>query len=188
MSMTDPGRADRARQLLKTTACWSASQLQEEWTPATPVSSRTVRQILARNGLHGRIAAQKPSAKQETAKKLCCVRQGLQPDRRLDSRKVADFSDESSVELHPKRRQYCRRPSGARLDPRFTQKTVKFGGGKIMVWGYIQYGGAREICKVDGNIDSAKYQQILASQYIPNYKRGQIFQQDGAPCHTQVPL
>ena len=38
--------------------------------------------------------------------------------------------------------------------------------------------------QVDGNIDSAKYQQILASQYIPNYKRGQIFQQDGAPCHT----
>ena len=53
-----------------------------------------------------------------------------------------------------------------------------------MVWGYIQYGGAREICKVGGNIDSAKYQQILASQYIPNYKRGQIFQQDGAPFHT----
>ena len=123
------------------------------------------------------------SAKQETAKKPCCVRQGPQPDGRLDSRKFY-FSDESSVELHPKRRQYCRRPSGARLDPRFTQKTVKFGGGKIMVWGYIQYGGAREICKVDGNIDSAKYQQILASQYIPNYKRGQIFQQDGAPCHT----
>ena len=66
-------------------------------------------------------------------------------------------------------------PSGACLDPRFIQKRVKFGDGKIMVWGYIQYGGAREICKVDGNIDSAKYQQILASQYIPNYKRGQIF-------------
>ena len=48
----------------------------------------------------------------------------------------------------------------------------------------MQYGGAREICKVDGNIDCAKYQQILASQYIPNYKRGQIFQQDGDPCHT----
>ena len=103
------------------------------------------------------------SAKQETAKKRCCVRQGPQPDRRLDSRKL-DFSDESSVELHPKRRQYCRRPSGARLDPRFTQKTVKFRGGKVMVWGYIQYGGAREICKVDGNIDSAKCQQILDQQ------------------------
>ena len=48
----------RARQLLETTACWSDSQLQEEWTPATPVSSRTIRRILARNGLHGCIAAQ----------------------------------------------------------------------------------------------------------------------------------
>ena len=37
---------------------------------------------------------------------------------------------------------------------------------------------------VDGNIDIAKYQQILAPQYIPISKRGQIFQQDGAPCHT----
>ena len=27
-----------------------------------------------------------------------------------------------------------------------------------MIWGYIQYGGAREICRVDGNIVSAKYQ------------------------------
>ena len=53
-----------------------------------------------------------------------------------------------------------------------------------MVWDYIQYGGASKICKVDGNIDSAKYQLILASQYIPNYKRGQSSQQDGAPCHT----
>ena len=34
----------------------NASQLQEEWRPATPVSSRTVRCILARNGLHGHIA------------------------------------------------------------------------------------------------------------------------------------
>ena len=128
------------------------------------------------------------SAKQETAKKLCCVRQGPQPDGRLDSRKLAHFSDESSVELHPKRRQYCRRPSGARLDPRFTQKTVKFGGGKIMVWGYIQYGGAREICKVDGNIDSAKYQQILASQYIPNYKRVRFFNRMELLAIPQVPL
>ena len=66
------------------------------------------------------------SAKQETAKKPCCIRQGPQPDGRLDSRKVAKiFSDESSVTLHPKHRQYCRRPSGARLDPWFTQKNTQ---------------------------------------------------------------
>ena len=72
-----------------------------------------------------------------------------------------------------------RDPLGPTVHP---EDPPKFGGGKIMVWGYIQYGGAREISKVDGNIDSAKYQQILACQYIPNYKRGQIIQQDGAPC------
>ena len=147
--MTDLGRADRVRQLLETTACWSASQLQEEWTPATPVSSRTGHGILARNGLHGCIAAQKPALnKRQLRNHAHSLTEGWT---------AFDFSDESSVELHPKRRQYCRRPSGALLDPRFTQKTVKFGGGKIMVWGYIQYGGAREICKVDGNSDSAKY-------------------------------
>ena len=39
----------------------TASQLQEEWMSTTPVLSRTVHRILARNGLHGHIAAQKPT-------------------------------------------------------------------------------------------------------------------------------
>ena len=72
------------------------------------------------------------------------------------------------------------------MDLRFTQKTVKFGGGKIVVWGYIQYGGVREICRVEGNINSRKYQEVLAASYIPNHKRGQILQQDGAPSHTCI--
>ena len=114
-------RADRARQLLEMTACWSASQFRQELyvgflLPMVPQS----------------YCCPETSTKQETAKRPCCVRQGPQPDGRLDSRKL-DFSDESSVELHPKPRQYCRQSAGARLEPRFTQKTVKFGGGKIMV-------------------------------------------------------
>ena len=181
--MTDPGQADLIRQLLETTACWSASQLQEEWTPATPVSSRTVCRILAHNGLHGCIAAQKSALNKRQLRNRVAYAKAHSLAEGWTADRTFYFSDESSVELHPKHCQYCRRPSEASLDPWFTQKTVKFGGGKIMVWGYIQYGGAREICKVDGNIDSAKYQQILASQYIPNYKRGPIFQQD-APCHT----
>ena len=180
-SMTDPGWADRARQLLKTTACWSASQLQEKWTPACLIKNCTSDSCLQWS-LRS-YCCPETSAKQVTAKKPFCIRQGPQPDGRLDSRKFY-FPDESSVQLYPKSCQYCWRTSGVRLNPRFTQKTVKFGGGKIMVWGYIQDGSAREICKVDGNIDSAKYQQIIASQYIPNCKRGQIFQRDGAPCHT----
>ena len=86
----------------------------------------------------------------------------------LEKWQKVDFSDKSSVELHHSRRTYCRRPTGARMDPRFTQKTVKFGAGKI--WGYIQYGGVRKICRVEGNINSLKYQEVLAASYIPNHK------------------
>lgn len=68
-----------------------------------------------------------------------------------------DFSDESLVELHHSHCKYCRRSTGARMDPRFTQKTVHFGGRKITAWGYIQHGGVREIWRVEGNIDSQKY-------------------------------
>ena len=67
----------------------TASQLQEEWTPAMPVSSRTVCRILARNGLHGHIAAQKPALNKRQLRNRVAYAKGPQPDRRLDSRKVA---------------------------------------------------------------------------------------------------
>ncbi|KAJ0062047.1 hypothetical protein NL108_015270 [Boleophthalmus pectinirostris] len=68
----------------------------------------------------------------------------------LEKWQKVDFSDESSVKFHHSCHKYCRRPTGAPMDPRFTQKTVKFDGGKILVWGYIQYGGVRDICRVEG--------------------------------------
>ena len=57
-----------------------------------------------------------------------------------------------------------------------------------MVWGYIQYGGAREICKVDGNIDSAKYQQIIVIQYIPTTRGGRFFNTMELRAIPQFPL
>lgn len=52
------------------------------------------------------------------------------------------------VNLHPNHCKYCRRPVGTRMDPTFTQKTVKFGGGKIITWGYIQFWVVRGKCSV----------------------------------------
>ena len=121
-----------------------------------PVSSRTVRRILARNGLHSHNSAHKPALNK---------RQRWFMGRDLRSiPSAANIVDD---------------PQGASLDPRFTQKTVKFGGGKIMVTSNKKVPGRSVRWMV-----TLKYRQILASQYIPNYKRGQIFQQDGAPCHT----
>ncbi|KAL1279449.1 hypothetical protein QQF64_026122 [Cirrhinus molitorella] len=49
------------------------------------------------------------------------------------------------------------------MDLRFTQKTVKFGDGKITVWGYIQYGGVREICRQDG---APSHTSISTSKFL----------------------
>uniref|UniRef100_A0A3P9HHG8 Tc1-like transposase DDE domain-containing protein n=1 Tax=Oryzias latipes TaxID=8090 RepID=A0A3P9HHG8_ORYLA len=166
----------------------TAAELHQAWSPQVPVSTRTVCRILSQNGLHGRISAQKPALNKRQLKKRVAFAKAhsLLKGWTLEKWQKVDFSDESSVELHHSRRKYCRRPTGARMDLRFTQKTVKFGGGKIMVWGYIQYGGVRNICRVEGNINSLKYQEVLATNYIPNHKRGQILQQDGAPSHTSI--
>ena len=162
-----------------------ASQLQEEWTPATPASSRTVRRILARSGLHGHIAAQKSAVNKRQQRNYVAYAKAhsLTEGWTAEKWQKKIFSDESSLELHPKRCQYYRRPSGAHLEPRFTQSNLEV---ERLCFGVTSNTEVpiQEICKVDGNINSAKYQQILASQYIPNYKRGQIFQQDGASCHT----
>ena len=95
--MTDPGRADRARQLLEITACWSDCQKPGPCQP--PHSSRRSgrqRRLFHQElyigflltMIHGHIAAQKPALNKREPKKPCWVRQGLQPDGRLDSRKV----------------------------------------------------------------------------------------------------
>ena len=109
--------------------------------------------FLARNGLHGRIAAHKLVLnKRQLRKHVAYVKahsltEGwtaenliFQMNRQLSSIPSANIVDD---------------PQGlvwTHSSPR-RQSNLEFG---IMVWDYIQYSGAREICKVDGNIDSAK--------------------------------
>ena len=107
----------------------TTSQFQEEWTPATPVSSRTVCRILARNGLHGRIAAQKPALnKRQRRNRVAYAKaHSLTEGWTAEKWQKNYFSDISSVELHPKSRNYGQRPYG-----------LLRRGGKIMVWSLIQ--------------------------------------------------
>ena len=44
----------------------------------------------------------------------------------------------------------------------------------------------REIVKIDGLINSEKYCQIFTENRLPYINDGDIFQQDGAPCHTST--
>ena len=129
------------------------------------------------------------STEQNTIKKPCGFYQGPQPAKRMDAGKVAEggflrlifcwITSQSPANI-----------AGDQLEPAWIRdsprKQSSLVAGKIMVWGYIQYGGVRENCRVEGNINSLKYQEVLAASYIPNHRRGQILQQDGAPSHTSI--
>ena len=102
--MTSPDQADPARQLLgrggggdcllaqksKASSFSTAAELPETWSPEVPVSTRTVCRILSRNGLNGRISAQKPALNKRQLKNHVAFCQGPQPAKRMGAGKVAE--------------------------------------------------------------------------------------------------
>ena len=41
------------------------------------------------------------------------------------------------------------------------QRTVKFGGGSVMVWGCMTAKEVKYMCRIEGKIDAALYKKIL---------------------------
>ncbi len=99
------------------------------------------------------------------------------------------FSDEPSFRLcGASSNQKVWRENGTRFDKNNIIKTEKFGGGFIMVWGYITADGPGDLVFIDGNMNQNKYKAILEEHLLTflriNGEKEFIFQQDGAPCHT----
>ena len=101
------------------------------------------------------------------------------------------FSDEFKFNLvNSDGRSWCWRRPNEELKDQHIKKTVKFGGGSVMVWGAISVYGLSELIVCDSRVDSEKYMQILQQGLIPfmeeikDWDDGFILQQDGAPCHT----
>ena len=194
--LTSPGQADPARQPLGSTVCWLENPrpapfpLQQSSTRPghlNPVSTRTVCRILSRNGLHGRISAQKPALNKRQLKNNLVAfakAHSLPKGWTLEKWQKMDFSDESSVELQSPQilQETYWSPHRSENHPENSQVWWRknHGLGLHPVW------GVREIFRVEGNINSLKYQEVLAASYIPNHKRDQILQQDGAPSHTSI--
>ena len=99
------------------------------------------------------------------------------------------FSDESKFNVFGSDgRQFVRRRIGERLSPKCVKKTVKHGGGSVMVWGSISTEGTGPLVRLHGKINSSAYKSILSKYAVP-YMRAcdaqpAIFMQDNAPCHT----
>lgn len=104
------------------------------------------------------------------------------------------FSDESKFQLFKSDGvQWAWFRPGQALDPRFTKKVVKHGGGNIMVWGCITSRGMGQLHKIDGIMCGPDYVKILQKNLPATLRKHKlkktgkdavIFQQDNDPKHT----
>jgi len=100
------------------------------------------------------------------------------------------WTDESKIVLFgsgggPK---HVRRPTNTAFKPQYTIKTLKHGGGKIMIWGCFSWYGVGPIFLIKGNMTAIDYVDILQDVMLPHADLKMptrwIFQQDNDPKHT----
>ena len=151
------------------------------------VSTRTVRRRLLKARLKGCIAAKKPmlTAKHRTTRfNWAKERRNW---KREDWAKIL-WSDESVFEIVPGRRVRVRRRVGEKYHPDCLVSTVKFGGGKVQVWGCMCRDGVGSLHVVDGRLNASAYIDLISPTLKDDGERiiGEnfVFQQDGASCHT----
>jgi transposase len=100
------------------------------------------------------------------------------------------WSDESKFNIcgSDGRAKVWRKP-GQELQEDCVQKTVKHGGGSVMVWGAMGAGGVGELVFIDGIMNATMYRSILENNLDRSAARvglsaGWIFQHDNDPKHT----
>ena len=95
-------------------------------------SVRTIRNRLIEFGLHARSPRKKPLLNRTNINARLAWAKKYQAWT-IDQWKRVLWSDESGFQLFNNGRRYCRRRENEDLGPNKTVKTVKHGGGKIMV-------------------------------------------------------
>ncbi|QRV75773.1 DDE superfamily endonuclease [Ceratobasidium sp. AG-Ba] len=101
------------------------------------------------------------------------------------------YSDEKKFNLFGSDgRHYTYRTVGKSMDPCYTKKTVKHGGGSVMTWGCVTWRGVGRLVHIHGTLTSQYYTEILKEGLLGTLKdmriqKNQIvFQQDNDPKHT----
>lgn len=122
-------------------------------TRQQPVSLSTVRKVLIKNNLNGRVAAKKPFLRSQNIQKRLKFAKDHQHWTVEDWKRVF-FTDESKFELFgSKRRAYVRRRPHERYRKHCILPTVKHGGGSIMVWGSVSANGVGPLKLIEGIMD-----------------------------------
>lgn len=162
----------------------SMNQIAKDVQPSTSTIQRRLRSAK----LNGRIARRKPHvSKANVRKRLAFARRNEQKPNSWwrnilwsDESKYNRFASDGKV--------YVRRPPNQEFNPKYTLKTVKYGGGSVTVWGCFSWYGIGPIHRINGIMNAEMYKDILANVMLP-YAEEEMplkwkFQQDNDPKHT----
>ena len=152
------------------------------------VSRSTVTRRLKRVGLEARAPASKPLISKKNQKlRLQFAQAHIIWTEEQWSR--VHFSDESKFNvIGSDGKTYVRRKTGERLRVNCVKKTVKHGGGSVMIWGVFSAEGPGPLVRLHGRVNAEVYKQLLQQHLIPYLHATRLqpatFMQDNAPCHT----
>lgn len=152
------------------------------------ISDRTIRRRIDERGLRSFFKMRKPLLRAANVKKRLLFAKKY-VNMPISFWKRVIWTDESKFELkNCKRRKRVWCKSNERLQSKFTQATVKHGGGSLMVWGCFSHKGVGRLVKIDGIMTGESYVDLLKQNFGPSTRKiginRYIFQQDNDPKHT----
>lgn len=157
-----------------------------------PICERTVRRRLEEQHLFGRSPREVPLlTRRHRQNRMKFAKDHLNwvgPDNGQKWRNIL-WSDETKVNLvGSDGKRWVRRPKNAAHQHQYTTKTVKHGGGNIMVWGRFSWYGVGPIYRIEKKMDQHLYTKILEEVMLP-YAEYEMplrwkFMQDNDPKHT----
>lgn len=152
------------------------------------VCARTVGRRLTENNLLARAARKVPHLSTTNVKKRIAFAHEHLDEAKEKWRNIL-WSDETKINLFGSDgKRYVRRPANEQFNPKYTKKTVKYGGGSIMVWGCFSWYGVGPLHRIKGIMDAVYYRKILRTVMLPyadeNMPLKWRFQQDNDPKHT----
>lgn len=153
------------------------------------VHDSTIRKTLGKNGIHGRVPRRKPLLSKKNIKaRLTFAKTHLDHPQSFWNNVL--WTDESKVELFGRNAsRYIWRKKNTAFEKKNIVPTVKHGGGSVMIRACFAASGPGQLAMIDGTMNSARYQDILAKNVQPSVrhlklKHSWVLQQDNDPKHT----
>lgn len=187
---TTPADDNFIERLSKRDPFKSAAVIQKEIN--VEISSRTVARRLVERNLFGRLSRKVPMlTKRQRLSRKTFARDHFNWSGAENSKKWRNilWSDESKINMVGNDgKVWVRRPKNAEMNPRYTTKTFKHGGGNIMIWGCFSWYGVGPLFWIRENMDRYLYLRILEDIMLPyaewNMPLIWQFQHDNDPKHT----